>query len=38
MLDKFRPSHLLRGEKSEQLACNYLIKARFIRGRKKFSE
>ena len=26
MLDKFRPSHLLRGEKSEQLACNYLIK------------
>jgi putative endonuclease len=26
MFDKLRPSHLLRGEKSEQLACQYLLK------------
>lgn len=26
MFDKSRPSHLLRGEKSEQLACQYLLK------------
>lgn len=26
MLDAFRPLHLIRGEKSEQLACDYLLK------------
>jgi len=26
MLNKLRPLHLLRGEKSEQLACQYLLK------------
>ena len=26
MLDKLRPAHLLRGEKSEQLACDFLLK------------
>ena len=26
MLNKLRSSHLLRGEKSEQLACEFLLK------------
>lgn len=26
MLNKLRPAHLLRGEKSEQLACDFLLK------------
>lgn len=26
MFDKLRPSHLIQGERSEQLACRYLLK------------
>jgi putative endonuclease len=36
MLNALRPLHLIRGEKSEQLACAYLLKQGFVLIKKNF--
>ncbi len=36
MIDKLRSAHLLRGEKSEQQACRYLIKQGLLLVEKNF--
>ncbi|KAF3980987.1 MAG: YraN family protein [Methylococcales symbiont of Hymedesmia sp. n. MRB-2018] len=37
MINKFRPLHLLQGEKSEQIACDYLLKQGLSLLEKNFS-